>query len=420
MRSYQRILTPSLASEYAYHLHYLENAEAFNVGELDDFTQVGVKAIDEHTLQMTLRSATPYLPEMLKHYSWFPVPVHVIAEHNGLTLQGAPWTRTENFVGNGSFVLKEWRVNQKIIAERSPTYWDRATVKLDQIHFYPIESIPTEENMFRTGALHKTNELTLSKREVYKRDFPESYRQDPYMGSYFYRVNVTRPPLDDVRVRKALALAFDRETIMTNVVKGGEQPAYNFCPPSIKFTARAQLEGDLETARQLLADAGYPNGEGFPRIEILFNTQDNHKVIAEAIQQMWRRNLGIDVGVYNQEWKVYLDSQDNLDYDVSRSGWIADYTDPSTFMDMWVTDGGNNDTGWSNAEYDALIEKSYNVASDEERMEIYQRLEEIIVEELPIIPVYFYTRVYALSPKVTGWPINVLDNRSWKYVGLTE
>jgi len=420
VQSYQRILTPSLASEYAYHLHYLQNAEAFNSGTLTDFSQVGIKALNEHTLQMTLRSSTPYLIEMLKHYSWFPVPVHLIQKFDGMDKQGTAWTRQENFVGNGSFVLKDWRFNQKIIVERSPTYWDRANVLLDQIHFYPIDNIATEENMFRTGALHKTNELLLSKRPVYKTEHPDEYREDPYMGVYFYRLNVTRPPLNDVRVRKALALAIDREAIVENIKKGGEAPAYHFCPPSAKFASTTRLEGDLETARRLLAEAGYPDGQGFPRIEILFNTQDNHRVIAEAIQQMWRRNLNVNIGVYNQEWKVYLDSQDNLDYDISRSGWIADYTDPSTFMDMWVTDGGNNDTGWSSAEYDELIAKSYHTDSEEERMAIYQRMDDILMDEVPIIPIHFYTRVYALSTKVQNWPVNVLDNRSWKYLDLAE
>lgn len=418
--SYQRILTPSLAAEYAYKLFHVVGAEDFNAGRLTDFTQTGFKALDDRTLQITLRYRAPFLLEAMKHYSWFPVPIDVIKQLGDVGRRGTGWTRPENIVGNGAFKMKSWVPNQKIIVERSPTYWDAETVNLDQIHFFPIESIDTEERMFRTGQLHRTNELPLAKISTYKKDFPEAYRQDPYYGVYFYRLNVTKPPLDDVRVRRALALAIDRESLVTNVTRGGQQPALNFCPPSDKFTSTARIDGDLATAKALLAEAGYPEGRGFPRINLLYNTSENHKVVAEAIQQMWRRNLGIDIGLINQEWKVYLDSQDTLAYDICRAGWIADYTDPNTFMDMWVTGGGNNDTGYSNPEYDALNESSLRAPDEEARMAIYQQMDDILARDVPMIPIYFYTRVYALSPRVTGYPVNVLDNRAWKYVDLED
>ncbi len=420
VRSYQRILTASLAAEYAYKLFHVAGAEDYHAGRLTDFSQVGFKALDAHTLQLTMRYRTPFLLEAMKHYAWFPVHIPTVEKFDGLARKGTAWTRAENIVGNGPFVMKTWVPNREIMVTRSPTYWDRDRVKLDAIRFYPVDSIETEERMFRTGQLHRTNELPLSKIPVYRQQHPESYRQDPYYGVYFYRLNLTRPPLDDVRVRRALALAIDRESLVENVVRGGQQPAYNFCPPSDDFKSRARLQGDLATAQQLLAEAGFPGGEGFPRLEILYNTNENHRVIAEAIQQMWRQNLGINIGLINQEWKVYLDAQDEKQYDIARAGWIADYTDPNTFMDMWVTNGGNNDTGFSNPEYDRLLQASFRAATNDERLEIYQQMEEIIARELPIIPIYFYTRVYALSPKVTGWPANVLDNRAWKFVDLKE
>lgn len=420
VRSYQRILTPSLAAEYAYKLYHVVGAEDYNTGKLTDFSQVGFKALDDHTLEFRLRYRAPFLLDALKHYSWYPVHTPTIEKFGGLDRKGTAWTRAENIVTNGPFVMDSWEPNRRIVVSKSPTYWDRETVKLDQIHFYPVESIDTEERMFRTGQLHRTNELPLSKIPVYREQHPESYRQDPYYGVYFYRLNVNRPPLDDVRVRRALALALDRESLVENVTRGGQQPAYNYLPPSKKLKSTAQLEGDLETARQLLAEAGFPGGQGFPRLEILYNTNENHRVVAEAIQQMWRQNLGIDVGLTNQEWKVYLDSQDELNYDIARAGWIADYDDPNTFMDMWVTGGGNNDTGYSNPEYDQLLDQSLRAGSEEERMAAYQKLDEILMRDVPVIPIYFYTRVYALDPKVTGWPPNVLDNRAWKYVNLEE
>lgn len=415
--SYRRILTPSLAAEYAYKLFPVAGAEDFNRGRLADFAQVGFKALGPTTLEVRLRQRAPFLIESMKHYAWFPVHLPTVQKFGGLERRGTPWTRAENLVGNGPYLIKSWRPNQKIVVTRSPTYWDRATVKLDEIHFYAAESIETEERMFRTGQLHKTNELPISKIDVYRRELPESYRQDPYYGVYFYRFNVTRPPLNDKRVRRALALALDRESLVRNVTRGGQTPAYHFCPPSAQYTPQARLAGDLAEARRLLAEAGFPGGQGFPRIEILYNTSENHRAVAEAIQQMWRRNLGVEIGLINQEWKVYLDSQDTLNYGMARAGWIADYTDPNTFMDMWVTGGGNNDTGWSSAEYDRLLKASYAAATDAERLALYDRMEAILMDELPMLPIYFYTRVYAINPKVR-WVPNVLDNRSWKFVDL--
>lgn len=417
VRSYQRILTPSLAAEYAYKLHHVVGAEAFNKGELQDFSKVGIRALNDHTLEIQLKNPTPFLIEAMKHYSWFPVHMPTVEKHGGATRKGSAWTRAENIVGNGPFIMKEWRPNQKIVVTRSPTYWDRDTVKLDEIHFHPVESMDTEERMFRTGQLHKTNELPVAKIDVYKRDFPESYRQDPYYGVYFYRFNVTKPPLNDKRVRRALALAIDREAIVRNVTRGGQIPALNFLPPSERYTSPVRIKGDLEEAKRLLAEAGFPEGRGFPQINLLYNTSENHRAIAEALQQMWRRNLGLNIGLANQEWKVYLDAMDVLAYDIARAGWIADYPDPNTFMDMWVTGGGNNDTGWSNAEYERLLAQSYTAPDEAARMELYRQMEEILMDELPFMPLYFYTRVYALNPKVK-WVPNVLDNRNWKFVDI--
>jgi oligopeptide transport system substrate-binding protein len=413
--SYKRILTPALASEYAYKLHPAVGAEDYNKGRLTDFSKVGFKAVDARTLVVTLNNRTPFLIEAMKHYSWFPVHIPTVEKFGGLARKGTAWTRPENMVGNGPFVLKEWRPNQRIVVTRSPTYWDRATVKLDTINFMPTESIDTEERMFRTGQVDKTNELPNTKIDTYKREFPESYRQEPYYGVYFFRFNVTKPPLNDKRVRRALALAIDRESIVRNVTRGGQTPAYNFTPPSPKFKSEARIAGDLAEAKRLLAEAGFPEGRGFPQVSILYNTSENHRAIAEAIQQMWRTRLGVDIGLTNQEWKVYLDSQDTLAFDIARAGWIADYVDPNTFMDMWRTGGGNNDTGWSNATYDALLDESAKVSSDAERFAIYQKLEAMLADEVPIIPLYFYTRVFAMNPKLRFVP-NVIDNRSWKFV----
>ena len=416
--AFQRMLTPSLAAEYAYMLFCVAGAEDYYKGRITDFRQTGFKALDEHTLQLTLAQPTPYLLHALNHYAWYPVPIKVVEQFGGLERRGTRWTRAENFVGNGPFRLKEWRPNQKMIVERSPTYWDRANVKLDEIHFYPIESSETEERMFRTGQLHITNEMPLSKIPVYQRDRPEELRIDPYNGVYFYRFNVKRKPFDDPRVRRALALAVDRESLVRNVTLAGEEPAYNLVPPGMPgYVSRHRLQGDLAEARRLLADAGYPEGRGFPRVELLYNTLEKNRTIAEAVQQMWRRNLGIDIGIYNQEWKVYLDSQDTQNFDLQRAGWIADYVDPHVFIDLWTSDSLNNDTGWSNPNYDRLFRQALAAKDDAGRFAIYQQMEKILVDELPVIPLFFYNRARLVSPR-TNFFTTPLDNFPMKFIEL--
>ncbi len=419
VRSFQRILTPSLGAEYAYKLFHLVGAEEFNTGKLTDFTQVGAKALDDHTLRLTLKHRTPFLLDSLQHYAWFPVHIPTVEKFDGLTRKGSAWTRAGNYVGNGPFNLVEWKTNQKITVTRSHTYWDHAAVKLDGIEFFAIDSADTEERMFRTGALDYCYSLPLGKIATYRREHPDMYHQDPYYGVYYYRINTTRKPLDDKRVRRALALAIDRDSIIKNILRdGGQTPALNFTPPSPKFTSAARMAGDLDEAKRLLAEAGYPDGKGMPPVEILFNTLDSHRVIAEAIQQMWRTRLGVDATITNQEWKVYLDSQQTLNYQVARAGWIGDYDDPHTFLDLWVTGGGNNQTGWSHADYDRLLRGALETKTEKERMAVYQKLEAILADEMPVIPIYFYTRVYAISPKVKNWISNPLDSRAWKWVDL--
>jgi oligopeptide transport system substrate-binding protein len=303
--------------------------------------------------------------------------------------------------------------------EKSPTYWDADQVRLQEIHFYPIESEETAERAYRSGQLHYVYEMPLSKVPVYQERHPDLIHIDPYLGTYFYRLNVTRKPLDDKRVRRALALAIDRESLVRNVMMGGQIPAYHYTPPELGgYTARARLEGDLAAAKRLLEEAGYPNGQGFPSIEILYNTADRHRIIAEAIQQMWRQHLNINATLVNQEWKVYLDSSRALNYQISRAGWIGDYIDPKTFLDMFVTGGGQNQTGFSHPEYDKLIALANLENDPHERYEIFQQAESILMEELPIIPIFFYTRVYILHPSVKGWHSNILDTHPYKYVHL--
>ncbi|OHE81174.1 MAG: peptide ABC transporter substrate-binding protein [Verrucomicrobia bacterium RIFCSPLOWO2_12_FULL_64_8] len=423
LQSWKRMLTPAFAAEYAYMIfNYVAGAKEYYAGTLEDFSRVGFKAPDERTVQVTLKSPTPFLLKIIgSHYAWDPVPVQVIAKYGPIDQRRSPWTRAGRLVGNGPFLLKEWRPNQKIVLARNPFYWDAGAVKLDEIHFFDTSDIPAEERSFRTGQLDKTNELPNAKIGVYRKAYPEALHIEPYLGVYFYRCNVTRPPLTDKRVRRALALAIDRESLTKNVVRGDQEPAYAVSYPGTDgYSPRARLGGGVEEARRLLAEAGYPDGRGCPPIEFLYNSSENHRAIAEAIQQMWRRNLGVDITLRNEDWKVYLDSQHTLNFTLQRAGWIADYIDPHVFLEIWETGNGNNDTGWSNAEYDRLLHAALTAPSEAERYKIYQRMDAILVDECPVIPIYYYKRVYAMSPKVKGHWSNLLDNHPWKYVDLAE
>ncbi|ANY21384.1 Periplasmic oligopeptide-binding protein precursor [Tsuneonella dongtanensis] len=417
--SWQRILSPELGGEYAPMLYVIKNAEAYNTGKLKDFSQVGVKALDDRTLEVTLGGSTSYFPLMLQHYSFFPVNPRAVEAHGGMTDRQSGWSTIDNFVGNGPFRLKKWVTNQVIEVERNPDYWDAKTVKLNGIRFFPIDNVNAEETMFRNDRLHLTNTVFPDKIPVFAEKMPNNLRNDPYLGTYFYRINVTRKPFDDVRVRRALALAIDKKLLVEKVSKGGQAPATGFVPQGIPgYTASRAVQFDPDEARRLLAEAGYPGGKGFPKTEIMINTNEAHRKIAEAIQELWRRELGIDVGIYNQEWKVYLDNQANLNYDLARAGWIADYAHPSTFVDMFTTGNGNNDTGWSNRRYDALIEAARKAGNEEERVGHMLAAEEILLADMPIIPIYWYTRVYLLDEQVKGWHPKLLDNHPYKHVWL--
>lgn len=419
VRSFQRILTPSLASKYAYMLFLMKNAEPYNKGELKDFSQVGARAIDDRTLEITLNNAAPYFLSLLNHYTWFPVHLPTVEKYGNADDRGNPWTKAGNFVSNGPFRLKEWRISDVMIVEKNPDYWDANTVRLREIHFYPIESIETQDRAFRNGGTHNTYEMIPAKIEQYQKESPELVHIDPYLGSYFYRINTQKKPFDDVRVRRALAMAVDRESIVKNVTRGGQMPGNYFTPPNTAgYTTTARIPTDLEQAKKLLAEAGYPEGKGFPKASIIFNTNESHRAIASAIQEMWRKHLNIEVELINQEWKVYLDSQRNGDYFLSRAGWIGDYVDPNSFMDMWTSWSQQNQTGWSTDVYDELIAQAGKTGDAEQRLEYFQQAEEILMAEAPIIPIYIYTRVYLLDPAVKNWNPTILDHHPYKHLYL--
>lgn len=417
--AWRRLLMPALAAEYAYQLFVIENAEAFNKGEIADFSKVGVSAVDKFTLKVRLNAPTAYFLSLLSHPSTFPVHPATIQKHGDIDDPGNSWTRAGNYVGNGPFVLTEWALNRIVRVEKNPYYWDEKTVRLQEVRFYPIDNFVTEERMFRSKTLHVTAGVPEEKIAAYVRDKPGLINISPYLGTYFYRFNVRQPPFDDSRVRRAFSMAVNRQQIVNAVSKGGQIPAYNLTPDNtLGYTSRAKIPFDIQAARRLMAEAGYPQGKGFPKIELLYNTNEGHRKIAIAIHQMWKIALGIEIRLYNQDWKAFLETEKNGDFSIARGGWIGDYLDPNTFLDMFLTGGGNNRTGWSNEVYDYLIKQAGRTAEMDERFELFQQAEKILIDESPIIPIYNYTAIYLKSPDVKGWHDNVLNEHPLKYVYL--
>ena len=355
----------------------------------------------------------------MAHDSWYPVPIATIKKFGALDDRSNPWTRPENFVGNGPFVLKEWRMNSHILVTKSPTYWDRDHVRLNSIYFDPDESADAEERMFRSGQLHTVRSAPPSKVAFYQKYKPSLIRIYPLLTTYYYDLNVPRPPLNDQRVRQALAMSIDRRAIVETVTRAGEIPAFSFTPPGTAgYTAKARLREDPAEARRLLAEAGYPDGNNFPNVTLLYNTLQSHKAIAEAIQEMWRKNLNIHVTLQNEEWKVYLDALRNTNYDIARAAWGADYMDPSTFLDLFLTDSGNNETGWSALQYDRLCRLAASTGDQAARYAAYQKAESILLDAMPVIPIYIYTDPRLLQPSVRGWYPNLLDNPNYRSIYL--
>lgn len=397
--SWLRALAPETASEYAYQLFYVKGAEDYNSGS-GKKEDVAIKALDDKTLQVTLEKPAPQFLGLTAFYTLYPV-----YEKN--VLAGDNWfTDPAKYISNGPFKMVSWDHNQKIVLEKNLSYWDAANVKLNKLEIYLIDAVDTGFNMFNTGQLDFQDEVPVQ--EIAAMKDKKELQIAPDASIYFYRFNVTRRPFDDVRVRKALAMAIDRKQLVDNVLMAGEKPALAFVPFGFKDADGKDFrqntgnlfDENLAEAKKLLAEAGYPEGQGFPRATILFNTNENHKKIAEAIQQMWKKNLGIEVSMQNTEWQVYLDREKSSDYEIARAGWSPDYLDPMSFIDMFVTKGGNNKTGWGNDEYDRLVAEANSTSDQKARMEAMHQAEKILMDEMPVMPVYFYTNASLIKESV--------------------
>ena len=419
--SWWRALQPALGNQYAYMLFPIKNAKRYYDRETEDFGDVGVKALDQRTLQVTLTNPTPYFLQLLDHYSLFPVHQATIEKFGKADQRGTRWSYEGNLVSNGPFKLDEWKINRHITVTRNLHYWDNDNVALNGIVFKPVENTVTEERMFRAGQLHVTSNVPADKISTYRKSNSTELKIAPYLGTYFYRLNIKTPQLQDRRVRRALGMAIDREKLVENITKGGQIPAYTMTPPgTMGYYPTSTLAFDPEGAKNLLSEAGYPNGEGFPAIEILYNTNVGHRKIAVALQEMWKDYLNIDIKLLNQEWKVYLATESAGDYQISRGGWIGDYVDPNNFLDMFLCGGGNNRTGWCNEEYDRLIlEVAPSQSSHEERLAVFQQAETMLLDDMPIIPVYTYTSVKLVDSSVENLDGNIMNQAMYKDIYLS-
>ena len=418
---FRRMLSPELGAEYAAMLYVLENGEAFHNGEVTDPEALGARAADARTLVVTLANPAPFFIHMLNHYSFYPVHAPTVEAHGGPHDRSNRWARPESYVGNGPFVLESWEMNRRIRVVPNPQYWNADAVRLQGIVFHPVDDQQTEERMFRDGQLHKTSSIPLARIEHYRKENSPYLVSHPYLATYYYLINTERPPFDDVRVRQALSLAIDREAITGRVTRGGEVPARWFTPPGAgNFEASQTVREDVAEAQRLLAAAGFPNGEGFPRFELLYNTQDAHRQIAQVVQQMWRENLGIQCELVNQEWQVYMTTRREMNFDVARAGWAGDYADPHNFLDLHMRNNGNNHTNWHDDAYDALIHRAAGETERAARFAVYDEAEAVLLRDMPIIPIYWYTRNYLLASSVRGLTPNPLSRFDYTAIWLED
>ncbi|HFK3156366.1 TPA: oligopeptide ABC transporter substrate-binding protein OppA [Citrobacter sedlakii] len=403
--SWQRLADPNTASPYASYLQYghIVNIDDIVAGK-KPVTDLGVKALDEHTFEVTLSEPVPYFYKLLVHSSVSPVPKAVVEKF------GDKWTQPANIVSNGAYKLKDWVVNERIVLERNPQYWDNAKTVINQVTYLPISSEVTDVNRYRSGEIDMTyNNMPIELFQKLKKEIPNEVHVDPYLCTYYYEINNQKAPFTDVRVRTALKLALDRDIIVNKVKNQGDLPAYSFTPP---YTDGAKLvepewfgwtqEKRNEEAKKLLAEAGYTADKPLT-FNLLYNTSDLHKKLAIAAASIWKKNLGVNVKLENQEWKTFLDTRHQGNYDVSRAAWCADYNEPTSFLNMMLSDSSNNTTHYKSPAFDKIIADTLNAQDDAQRSELYAQAEQQLDKDSAIVPVFYYVNARLVKPWVGGY-----------------
>lgn len=402
--SWQRIVDPNTASPYA---SYLEYAHIVNVNDIVAGKQspdtLGVKALDDHTFEVTLTESIPYLDKLAGHIVLAPVHRATVEKY------GNQWTNPKNFVGNGAYKLKDWAVNERIVLERNPNYWDNDKTVIEEVTLLPITSENSAVNRYRSGEIDMTQTIPVELFSRLKKELPNDVRITPYLCSYYYEINNQQPPFDDVRVRTALKLALNRDIIANKVVAQGQAPAYGFTPPYIndmdaiepEWFKLPQKERN-EMAVKLLAEAGYSKAKPL-KFKLLYNTLESHRKVAIAVASILKQNAGIEMQLENQEWKTFLDSRQQGTYQVARAGWCADYNEPTTFLNIMQSNSSNNTSHYKSERFDQTIKSAVVAATAEERVKAYQKAEQILDEDSVILPIYYYVNSRLVKPHVGGY-----------------
>jgi oligopeptide transport system substrate-binding protein len=404
--SWRRVLAPSTGSQYASFLFPIRGATDFHDGKTVDPSAVGIRAVDPLTLEVVLEKPTPYFLQMTAFSVMFPVRRDCVEKH------GDGWTRPENIVTNGAFVMKEYEPGNQVVLEKNQVYWDAANVRLKRVVALVISSEETAFRKFQAGELDYVRRVPIAKLAAAAKLV--GFQSAPSLDTTFVRLNVTKKPLDDVRVRKALSLAVDRKRLC-GMVGGGRLPARSLVPGAMPGYSPAEC-GDFDPAeaRKLLADAA---GSVPVKLQLLFSTSEDNQKVCEMLQEMWRTNLGLEVELLNQERGTFLKAMKSLEYQMAYSNWTADYVDPTTFLDCFVGGSGNNRTGWRNGRYDELLREAAGDTDPRRRAGILARAEGLlVVDEAPIVPLFFGASNFLLNPRVEGFHGNALDTHSFKGV----
>jgi oligopeptide transport system substrate-binding protein len=412
VKSWERVLNPSTGADYAPQLYPLKNGKEYNEGKLKDFAQVGVRAIDDHTLETTLENPIPYWIDLCAFLTLSPVHSPTVEKFGG------SWIKPGNLVGNGPFLLEEWLIDDHIRLKKNPGYWDAANVKLNTVDVLPVADANTALNYFMT----KQADLVMDKGMVPtslidKLKQQKWFRTGPFLGTWFIRFNVTKAPFTDARVRRAFGLAVDRKRIVEKITRLGEQPATSFTPPGAgqNYQPPPGPEYNPELAKKLLAEAGFPEGRGLPRVEYLYLPLPVEKNIAVELQAMWKETLGVEVSLTKQEQKIWLASMRELSYHICRSSWVGDYNDPNTFLECFTIGNGNNRTGWESKRYDELIAAAAREADIAKRHAIFAEAEKLLItDEAPIVPVYHYVGVQFRRDGLKGVQSNLIDDHPFR------
>ena len=419
--SFQRLLDPASATEYAYLMYIIKNAEAVNTGKMKP-EELAVKAVDDKTLEITLNEPAPYFLAALTHYTAYPVPKHVVEKH------GKEWSKPDNIVVNGPYTLSSWVPNATVKLEKNPEYYDLGSLQIDTLVFHTQEDRVAIQKRFRAGEIDIARDFSSDQMGWLQENMPNETKIAPYLGIYYYPMNTSKPPFDDVRVRKALSMAINREAIMKKVLKSGEIAAYSFVPPGIgnykKDPSYVSWKGmkykdRLAEAKSLLADAGYSKDKPL-KFTLRYNTSENHKRVAIAVVDMWK-SLGVEAELFNSEVKVHYADLKTGDFEVARAGWIGDYNDPQNFLSLLEKRTGPNNYGrYDNDQFNKLMMDAEKENDITKRADIMAKAEAIAMEDQPVIPIYYYVSKNLVSQKVKGWVDNAQDIHRWRYVSLAD